>query len=349
MFLESVSFITADYFIGIPDKTTSISFTQLSIIVSMLSTLLSYTIMRVIKLVTETVSSKGKDVLLTSNLVTILLPVINILNGTYIIYSSQFAHNPKEFAFAIVLFALLILVSIFVLFANENDRKKIHLQAENEAMRLQEELMTSMIDQQNEHLTQMRERDHDFRNHLITIQNMMDANNFAGDTTNKYIESVFEELNEVTPLPNIRNNALKAILLHTMQQAKQKNIAFNYHLQYSGFEFMTFPEISTVFSNILNNALEACEKLKDNNPGRFISLSIKTRGQMVLVECKNGFDGKAVEKDGTYQTTKPEAESHGIGLRNIARVVDKHGGYFAASHSNNIFTIYIDLPLVYEN
>lgn len=69
-------------------------------------------------------------------------------------------------------------------------------------------------------------------------------------------------------------------------------------------------DICAIFGNAVDNAVNAVSKLPDNE--RFIAISTRKKGEMLLVEFENSFDGKPFES------------STGIG--NIAAAAEKYGG-----------------------
>ena len=124
---------------------------------------------------------------------------------------------------------------------------------------------------------------------------------------------------------------------------------------------MLFPEklmiqgydIGIILGNALDNALEACKKLKAEEPEAetFIRLSSYVRGKMFFLEMENSFDGKVVRKrDAEFPvTTKADKKVHGIGLLNIRHTAEKyHGavdwsiGYHEFTR-HNVFTLSVML------
>lgn len=89
-------------------------------------------------------------------------------------------------------------------------------------------------------------------------------------------------------------------------------------------------DIGIILGNAMDNAVEACRKLKEKEPGadafiRFVSLQ---KGNLLVLKVENSFDGKLVRKpqEEFPITDKPDKENHGMGLKNIRNTVKKYNG-----------------------
>ena len=92
-----------------------------------------------------------------------------------------------------------------------------------------------------------------------------------------------------------------------------------------------------ILQNLLQNALEACEKVSEGE--RFIVLAGKKKGRFFLIEVKNSFVGEVVfGQDGLPATTKKEdVPMHGIGLSNVRQETEKYMGELEITLDNQVF------------
>lgn len=89
-------------------------------------------------------------------------------------------------------------------------------------------------------------------------------------------------------------------------------------------------DIGIMLGNAVDNAIEACRKLKAKEPGadafiRFVSLQ---KGNLLVFKVENSFDGELVQKpqEEFPITDKPDKENHGMGFRNMKNTVEKYHG-----------------------
>ena len=97
----------------------------------------------------------------------------------------------------------------------------------------------------------------------------------------------------------------------------------DFHYRPPGFDAF---DVGIILQNLLQNAVEACEKVEEGE--RFIVLTGKRKGRFFLIEVKNSFAGEVVfGQDGLPVTTKQEdAPMHGIGLANVRREAERYMG-----------------------
>ena len=89
-------------------------------------------------------------------------------------------------------------------------------------------------------------------------------------------------------------------------------------------------DLGIILGNALDNAIEACKRLKEREPEAeaFIRLSSWMKGRLLILKVENSFDGK-VPGMGTKRlllTNKTDKNAHGIGLSNIRCTAEKYGG-----------------------
>lgn len=116
-------------------------------------------------------------------------------------------------------------------------------------------------------------------------------------------------------------------------------------------ERLQFPEkllvqsydIGIILGNALDNAMEACRKLKGKEPDAeaFIRISSFQKNGLLFLKMENSFDGLLVRsKQKEFPVTeKADRESHGIGLMNMKRTTERYQGAMDYKVKGKVFLL----------
>ena len=116
-----------------------------------------------------------------------------------------------------------------------------------------------------------------------------------------------------------------AILTAKKALAEQVSIEFQYEpypLQHLPIDEAAF---GVLLSNILDNAIEAAQRIEDGAIVRYVSLRFARSWDMFYIICKNSMNPKTVKKNGErFITSKSDRHLHGFGVENIKNTVIEH-------------------------
>ena len=102
-------------------------------------------------------------------------------------------------------------------------------------------------------------------------------------------------------------------------------------------------DIGIILGNAVDNAIEACRKLKAKEPGAdaFIRISSLQKGNLLILKVENSFDGRLVlkAKEEFPVTDKADRENHGIGLINIRSTAEKYQGTMDFKVNGRVFIL----------
>ena len=142
---------------------------------------------------------------------------------------------------------------------------------------------------------------------------MIAAENY--DELESYVRNISGHLS--TELDYIRTNnvIVDAILNSKYKETLNKGIVFIFQINdLSGINICD-EDIVVILSNLLNNAIEACEKCLGK---KVMKMKFVKEKDSVIISVKNTYDGKIDIIDGEIQTSKKyEIGEHGIGIKNI--------------------------------
>lgn len=138
------------------------------------------------------------------------------------------------------------------------------------------------------------------------------------------------------------NDFLNVILSEKLNQALKQGIHIECDVDFSKGGFLQPLDISTIFGNLLDNAIEACQKIEEDEP--YIFVSCKTRGNMISVVIKNSM----VHNNLDLKTTKKDKQFHGYGLRNVKKALANYNGEMSIKAEGNEFLISLIIPIPKE-
>ena len=182
---------------------------------------------------------------------------------------------------------------------------------------------------------------HDFRNHVMAISHLIQEQRNVEAL--KYIEAYIEAASAVNQRVESGCEIMDIIINYKIAEATEKNIKFTDEVDYIGYINIEDIDICALMSNLLDNAIEACEKI--SNEDRWIYLKIKQNKNMLLIWVANSILENKKDHVDFFQSTKKNPIFHGLGIKSINNVIKKYEGYKIHEIQENKFQIFVSLPL----
>lgn len=171
---------------------------------------------------------------------------------------------------------------------------------------------------------------------------------YLNDNRLEEIRSVLEEL-QIGIYKEERNvicanRFLNSILVDFKEEAEKNNVQADIFVE-AGFkiEYMREIDITSLFGNLLDNALEAAVKCE--HAKICVQLYMQNRGDLAVYVIKNTYNGEILRNGKQFLTTKEEKMGHGIGLRNVNRIVETYNGFLQQSYDDDIYVTTILIPV----
>lgn len=163
---------------------------------------------------------------------------------------------------------------------------------------------------------------HDMKNHLICIKDL--AAQCRYEELNEYLKEFSEAVSDADRLIHTGSGIIDAIVNEKAALARKMHIKFDWEGTISGLRISAI-DSCTLVSNLLDNAIEACEKV--DTAKRYISLSFRRSEHFLLMTCENSAVRVVGLSNGRPLTSKADRYNHGFGIGNIERCVEKYGGH----------------------
>ena len=188
----------------------------------------------------------------------------------------------------------------------------------------QTQAIRARIHEAEQFYTRIRGLKHEMRGHLTNIKGLAQSGEYA--SLEDYIAKMDESMSGFALTLQTGNPVTDVIVNEIRRRSLDLGIRFQVEFHYPDPGAYDAFDVGIILQNLLQNAVEACEKVGEDE--RFIVLTGKRKGRFFLIEVKNSFAGEVVfGQDGLPVTTKKEnASMHGIGLANVRREAEKYMG-----------------------
>ena len=143
------------------------------------------------------------------------------------------------------------------------------------------------------------------------------------------------------------NEVLDAIVTSKSSYCLEHGIVFTCVADGKALDFLNAVEISALFGNALDNAIEGVNRLSDPDQ-RMIHLSVTRQKGFLRIKVENRCVDGLTLGDELPRTTKEDKGLHGYGLKSIRATAEKYGGSMTLQAKDGWFTLGILIPLPAE-
>ncbi|MDO4944523.1 MAG: GHKL domain-containing protein [Ruminococcus sp.] len=252
---------------------------------------------------------------------------------TLISFDAENVSMQKKFSELFLLILMIVMFAIMLLLIINNMSKKYFKDTSD--------LLLKQIDTQLRHyeaLDDMKKEFHSFRhdyiNHMQCVAALISSN--KNEEAVQYINKLSNS-KTITEKPyECGNHILDSILTEKAAAAKKCDT----EICLDGLFTHDFDpvDLCVIFSNALDNAIEACRKIGGH---KTIDVKLNIQQGYQFISISNPTN----EENNSLLTTKDDKTHHRFGINNIRNAVNRHNGTFDLSNGNGLFCINILLKL----
>ena len=230
------------------------------------------------------------------------------------------------------------LSGIAVLYAYHVQVKEIQIRFEKDTLHNIMEMQYKNYQLSKENIDMVNRKYHDLKHQI----NLLKTQAYVGKSTS-YLEKMEREIRVYETQNKTGNQILDAVLTNKAMICQNKEIELKFIVDGGALSFMEDMDVSALFGNMLDNAIESAEKQREKQK-RLIWLYVTKEKQFVRIRTENYCDEKVRFKNGMPVTTKKDRCLHGYGMKSIKSTVEKYHGSVVAAQENNWFELKILLP-----
>lgn len=187
----------------------------------------------------------------------------------------------------------------------------------------------------------MRAWRHDYHNHMQAIKALLSMG--KKDELSDYLDNLEKDLDSIDIAIRTGNVGLDAILSSKVSIARKNNIEVNCTAKVPDELKISDVHLCAIVGNLLDNAIEACEKITEGAAPRFIRIYIGLFKSQLYISVSNSTCEKHRRRLNELVTSK--LGEHGFGLRRIDKLAEKYDGYVNRKNEPGIFATEVMLPL----
>ena len=270
----------------------------------------------------------------------LFFPVFTLVSISALLSVFEYVQTIKQANFlAVIAFGMLGMNIVVFYLINDivEEEIKIH---ENMAFHIQVENQLEMYRSISENFDNQKRKTHEYKNQISCIESLLDKKQYS--KLEEYVKKIYGSLNNEPDAINTNNVIVNAILNTKYQESNAKGIVFVLRVNDLSELKMIDEDVVTILANLLNNAIEACETCGDK---KVIKFKFVKENDMIIIAVKNTFNYDIVYENGEIKSTKISSEDeHGIGIKNVIKIIDKYGGSYVIEDKNKEFYFSIIIP-----
>lgn len=229
-------------------------------------------------------------------------------------------------------------IVVFYLINDIVERKmKLH---ENKVFQIQAQNQLEMYKSISENFDNQKRKTHEYKNQISCIESLLVKKQYS--KLEEYVKKIYGSMNNEPDAINTNNVIVNAILNTKYHEAEEKGIVFVFRVNDLSELKMKDEDVVTILSNLLNNAIEACELCENN---KVIKFKFIQEDDMIIIAVKNTFNYDVIYENGEIKSTKTSSvDEHGVGIKNIIKTIEKYAGSYVIEDKNKEFFFSIIIP-----
>lgn len=267
-----------------------------------------------IMIISRVFCKKQKNVQATS-LGLLSIPVLTVVIIMLVMKVNTTSHLLSLVCFILIIMNIIVFAINQKMMTTEIEKAELEAQQLKDKFDYDEYIMLKEVYERNAIIN------HDIKEHINALSALINSDNEAAQ---KYIKSVCGEVKTSQSFVEYSDNKILNVLL-----SKKKKECENQGIQFlidpirAELSFLKDMDIVTIFSNLINNAMESCFRSSEKK----IYLNIHTENEnFVVIQIENTSDIEPIVINGKLKTHKDNDKLHGIGMNSINRTLTTYNG-----------------------
>lgn len=216
----------------------------------------------------------------------------------------------------------------------------IDLQAQREADSLRTALLLQYENykMRQESIDIVNQKYHDLKHQIAILRTQSD------NERNEVLDQMEQDIKAYEAQSDTGNKVLDIVLTGKSLTCTAQNIQLTSVVDGTAVDFMDAMDISNLFGNALDNAIESVAQIADPQR-RLIHLSVSQQKGFAAIRVENCYDGTLRFEKGLPITTKKDVGFHGFGVKSIKATAAKYGGSAKIATRDGWFELRVLIPM----
>ena len=266
-----------------------------------------------------------KDIGLSNIILFCIFPISQfcLLIGMIDVYDRASIQLKTAVPIGVVLGVFADVVLFYIVFDNIKKKQLDAKIQEMEMLKKTEALHYESIEARRGELSKIR---HDFNNHIIAIEALIDSEDFESAT--EMTTQLKDMVLNTSEYQYCGNSIVNAVVDEKKKQCDSAGISLKYDLHIDNSVPIEKIHLCSIFSNLLDNSIRACQGLPQEQ--RIINLKASIKGGYIHISTKNA-------------TATASARKGGQGLKILADIAEIYDGNLNAGEHDGMFSTMISL------
>ncbi len=290
------------------------------------------------------IGKKEKNVHLPKKIIILLFGILlsDIIGSCFmyqILLNSKEDNHHRIFTYVMLLFWLVHYLTYILL---ENYNHVVKQNYEHKLLLREKQLEVEYCNEIEDNIRTLRKIRHDYKNQLLSL---LEISEYDKAGLQEEIRNMLAIVDKSEKTFYTRNRILNGICRVKFREANTKNIELSYEIFLPEQINMYSYELGVLYGNLLDNALEACEKINEGK--RYIILKTYLRNEKLLLNIKNS-KSKLLSLKRGLKTSKADSTNHGFGIQSVQEIIDKYHGVMHIEETEYAYEVQIMLYGIHE-
>ena len=212
-------------------------------------------------------------------------------------------------------------------------------------MRREMEMLNFLYKTQKEHYLLTKEnmdlanqKWHDLK-HQIRILRRADP-----EELDRYLGEIEESVKTYEAIVKTGNDVFDTILTEKSLYCREHRIQVSCVADTDQMDFIDTIDLYAILGNVMDNAIEAVEKLEEAEK-RQIDVLIYRQQNFLVMNIINPMVEQLTYQEGLPVTTKKDQRFHGFGLLSVRHILKKYDGFLNVSEEDGCFSLKMLIPI----